>query len=635
MLDLLECLEQARKTVCRIPAFACVMSKDRQEGGPGLALRASQMLAAFIGPYGPKKKEGEAPGLAYSLRLPGPDQMLTTWSFYEDSLGLCITEGEFYAEAFGRRPAIGEDRQLAKSLLDRVLSQGYEGLEELSGAFSGIVYSAQDHRLWAFVDQTGTRMLYVRECDDRFEIATNIYGFAGGGTTLELDAVGVCEHLAFGCPLQNRTVLKGVQLVPPFTAVECDKRGARRGRYYRIPHRDERADDKEVAESICQAVESQVRHVSQTEARLSVALSGGKDCRLAVAGLLEVGLLPEAFTFAAKPNCTDAAIAQRVAEKAHMPCHVLELWMCSSEQAAALSYDAAIMSDGFAAGFAFMVLSAVAGDRSDGILTGFTGDGLSGSWSGVYPWKASGIDDLAERVRRAAGYVIPPGRIARYLLPDMVVPQEQLIDNWRRGFRDEYERSGDLLTTHILSRLQLRNRRWGATFFNAMRANLSVVHPICAKAVLDAYMSMPPRYYRGQRAHILAIGHRRRWLTDMRTNFGKPFPCRMEPRLLPLIQAFRRGRTMMRNIRSAIKPPPEPVAMPGAQLSPRNESFQKIVLDSPWIKTDLMREHFPWLVKNANIHAHKFACAAIHVACALGRGGDCVDRSLFLRRAKS
>jgi hypothetical protein len=162
--DVLEALARAGVAPNRLAGFAFV----RAPGVPGTALRAeaTAIAGAFAGPYGGATRAAALSGAAWSGALPGPEQILSTWSDHQDARGACVLEGEFYSEAFGRRPQRGEDPQLARLLFEAVLERGTAALDELNGLFSGFVYSARDGRAWLFVDRTGARFSSIA-CAER------------------------------------------------------------------------------------------------------------------------------------------------------------------------------------------------------------------------------------------------------------------------------------------------------------------------------------------------------------------------------------------------------------------------------------------------------------------------------------
>src|SRR4029453_8980556 len=114
--DVLEAVTRAGVAPNRLAGFAFV----RAPRAPGTTLRteATAIADAFAGPYGGATRAAALSGAAWSGTLPGPEQILSTWSDHQEARGACVLEGELYSEAFGGRPERGEDPQLARRLFE-------------------------------------------------------------------------------------------------------------------------------------------------------------------------------------------------------------------------------------------------------------------------------------------------------------------------------------------------------------------------------------------------------------------------------------------------------------------------------------------------------------------------------------
>jgi asparagine synthetase B (glutamine-hydrolysing) len=352
-------------------------------------------------------------------------------------------------------------------------------------------------------------MLYYRTENGRREAASDVYALSAGARRLRLDPLSLNEDLVFGAPFQERTVFAGVRLVGAGSAVELDGRSARLHRYFRFPQRRSTMSSAEAAEMIAASMERSVRYLGLGGVPTTIGLSGGKDSRVALSAVLAAGLRPRAYTFRTDENDMDARLGERTAEAAGLQSELINLHHAdNTDEAVALSCDAAILSAGFSVGFQFLLLAAVVSRQSRILFTGYAGDCLSGSWAGVEPWRLRTVEELARSNRQMLGTVVPAALAAAVLPPELRVPERDLEEDWLDSYRREHAVSGDLLSTHIAMRLAQRNRRNAAAFYQSMRISSTPVHPFAARTVMDAYLTIPVALLKGQRAHIEAVTHR-------------------------------------------------------------------------------------------------------------------------------
>ena len=110
--DVLRSVAEAKIEPCQIAGLSVVMGPGASAGDS--RRDAQRILAAFAGPYGGQRRESSSSEVAWCGALPGPEQVLSTWSDYADTRGICVVEGEFYSEAWDYRPRVGPDPNLAR-----------------------------------------------------------------------------------------------------------------------------------------------------------------------------------------------------------------------------------------------------------------------------------------------------------------------------------------------------------------------------------------------------------------------------------------------------------------------------------------------------------------------------------------
>jgi hypothetical protein len=498
--DVLRAWDDAGAHTSHIAAFA--LEAEPGLTAPVLAQRQTpaRMLAAFVGPYGTQVTGGYEEGIAWAGVLPEADQVLSTWSHYGDERGLCIVEGEFYSDAWGYRPVIGVDRQLAGLVMERVLDKGPEQIDGLNGVFSGAVFSRRHRRLWLFVDRLGARFLYYRATAERCEVGTSLYGFRQATTPPRVDAQALNEHLVLGNPTRNKTLFAGILLVPPATVIEWSEAGIRERRYYRYPPRREKQSLRDGAAMIGEAVDTHVKNLRLPSDDCSIALSGGKDSRVVLGALLRAGIRPWATTFLDGPDVRNAL---RLSEALGLSTHAVTA-RAPEWDPVAFDWESAILMDGYQAGSSFLVMAADAGLQTGLLFTGFGGFLTRGAPPGLVPWRRLSVEAVALREYHSRGAVVSPGLLRKCLRPDLLVPVHDIVDAFVEGFRAEHADSGDFLTTYLLHRASHRNRRRIAPVFHMMRICTAMAHPFADRLVMNVYLELPRDSVFAQGAHYLA-----------------------------------------------------------------------------------------------------------------------------------
>lgn len=134
------------------------------------------------------------------------------------------------------------------------------------------------------------------------------------------DVLGVASYLTNGHVLDDRTPFAGVRMLPPASVTRVEGGGPVSERYWRFEPR-QRAEgsadvsDTELLEVLLRAVEQRVAGAQD----VLLALSGGRDSRIVLAALVELGarnVTCFSYERARATGATDAAVARRLARLA-------------------------------------------------------------------------------------------------------------------------------------------------------------------------------------------------------------------------------------------------------------------------------------------------------------------------------
>jgi hypothetical protein len=252
------------------------------------------------------------------------------------------------------------------------------------------------------------------------------------------------------------------------------------------------------------------------------------------------------------------------------------------------------------------------------VFTGFAGDCLSGSWSGVEPWRARTIEELSRMNQELLGYVVPPALASAFLPPELRVPEEELLQDWLDCYRRENADIDDLVSTHIGMRIGQRNRRWGASFYQSMRVVSTPVQLFAARDVMEAYLTVPVSTLKGQKAHIYAASHRFPVLGKIPSwkSLGK-VPLHWEPYArLPLRWRY------ARRLRNRRRQPQLPGGDPATKSSytVRTRRFAEALQNASMLDQGYLRREFvPRLGGPFTAAMHKIAATVMHAEYGLNR----------------
>ena len=135
----------------------------------------------------------------------------------------CLISGD----AFGSSGAQAD-------LIDLYEEFGLRALERLNGWFSGVLIDLQRRMSILFNDRYGLNRVYVHEQDGRLFFSSEAKSLlAVLPAQRELDPRGLGEWFSCGCVLGNRSLFRGVSLLPPGSAwIFSSDNGLNKKRYF-------------------------------------------------------------------------------------------------------------------------------------------------------------------------------------------------------------------------------------------------------------------------------------------------------------------------------------------------------------------------------------------------------------------
>ena len=251
--------------------------------------------------------------------------------------GVVAHPGSFGATESGANPGGAIDLVLAGeyfgeprgSLLQRYEQAGESAIVELNGLFSGLIIDRRHSRALLFNDRYGVERVYVHQDEHATSFASEAKALLCVlPSTRAFDDEGVAQFLTFGCPIEGRTLFRGIRLLEGGSLWTFEGRSCRKRAYFTASEWE--SQPALSAEDFQSEFESTFKRALPRyvagESRIGISLTGGLDTRMIMACLPALSPPPICYTFAGLQGKTlDVRIAERVASECGLEHQVLRI----------------------------------------------------------------------------------------------------------------------------------------------------------------------------------------------------------------------------------------------------------------------------------------------------------------------
>jgi asparagine synthase (glutamine-hydrolysing) len=206
--------------------------------------------------------------------------------------------------------------------------QGLKFLEALNGWFSGALIDLRQQRVVLFNDRFGLQRIYYHQSDTDFYFASQAKALLRVLPGLrQLDMAGFAELVTCGCPLQNRTIFKGISLLPGGSSWIFQPKAPLRKEQYFKPETWENQqplEQEEYYNNLRATFTRVLPRCFRGERKVGMSLTGGLDGRMIMAWAEKApGALP-CYTFGGSyRDCFDVRLARKVAQICRQPHQVI------------------------------------------------------------------------------------------------------------------------------------------------------------------------------------------------------------------------------------------------------------------------------------------------------------------------
>ena len=253
--------------------------------------------------------------------------------YSEDGSSCGFMEGKIYGSELERSGLVElqNDTSINSHLAECLASyqmQGGSFVKELNGAFALFILDLRRGKLLIVNDRYGLRPVYYAESKNGFLFASEAKAIREHVPNKAINNKAIIEFCAFGEVLGDKTLFGDIKVLPPGSILTyaCEERKLSIDTYWKAKYVPDYNQTEE--EFVAQLVHSFTKAVNMRMDEghhYGISLSGGLDSRAIVAAIAE-DKWPRTtlFTFG-PPNCSERAIAGRVAEKVGQEIHTIDI----------------------------------------------------------------------------------------------------------------------------------------------------------------------------------------------------------------------------------------------------------------------------------------------------------------------
>ena len=300
---------------------------------------------------------------------------------------------------------------------------GDDFFARLNGSFSGVLIDRRRRKVFLFNDRYGLERIYWHETREGFYFASEAKALLRIDPELRrFDEQGVAEFLTCGCPLEERTLFRGISLLPGGASWSFENGTCVKHKYFSPESWEAQYPlSVEAFESAFQETFERVlpRYI-ESDSRLGISLTAGLDTRMIMAGLPKSKVNAICYTYSGQGRDTlDARLAARVAAGCGLEHKILHVDSDFLENFSAWADQTVFTTDGYFG------------------ITGAHEIYLSRQARQLSPVRLTGI--FGGEVFRSVSTFKPVNLSAELLKPEMLLLKNALVErlrSFKRTFSD-------------------------------------------------------------------------------------------------------------------------------------------------------------------------------------------------------
>ena len=213
----------------------------------------------------------------------------------------------------GGNPQRGSDGLVARLYRQR----DGDWVRELNGLFSGLLIDRSLGRTLLFNDRYGVERLYIHESEEGTYFASEAKALLRVVPALRaFDDEAVAQFLTFGCPLEGKTLFRGIRVLEGGSLWTFEREACRKQRYFTPSEWESQPTlgTGEFQEAFEGCFKRTLPRYVSDETRIGLSMTGGLDTRMILACMPPLETPPICYTFVGlRGETLDARISTSLA----------------------------------------------------------------------------------------------------------------------------------------------------------------------------------------------------------------------------------------------------------------------------------------------------------------------------------
>jgi len=249
-----------------------------------------------------------------------------------------------------RRHEVSEDQ--ASYIIHQYEKRGEAFVGDLNGCFCGILVDQKQKKAFVFNDRFGVKRIFLCELKGAICFASEAKALLALSPVLrQFDPIGLSELLTCGCTIGERSLYKGIEVLPPASICVVERGTLLNKRCYFVPSEwagQDKLEEKAFLPQIRGIMGQLVRRCIHSCHPVGISLTGGLDSRMVLACLDDKHTAVHCYTFGSMYRETfDVQVAREVSRVSGFPHSVITLGQEFVELFPAYLNRAVYVSDGY------------------------------------------------------------------------------------------------------------------------------------------------------------------------------------------------------------------------------------------------------------------------------------------------
>jgi asparagine synthase (glutamine-hydrolysing) len=224
----------------------------------------------------------------------------------------------------------GDDDSNARCLMDLYQEFGEDFFLRLNGWFSGVIADLRKRRVTLFNDRFGMSRIYIHEGKNEFIFGSEAKSLLKVRPDLRsIEVESLAEHLRYNCVTKNKTLFKGISLLPSASCWDFEDSVLPKRRYYfhfSDWEKQPTLEPNEFYQTFSETVSRVFPRYARSANPVAFSLTAGLDTRAITAALQEDNQSVPCYTFGGRwGELFDISVARKIAKFYNQPFEAIKI----------------------------------------------------------------------------------------------------------------------------------------------------------------------------------------------------------------------------------------------------------------------------------------------------------------------